>query len=223
MTDLYAIYGASGLGREVMPLARNYLLQNNLDVSKLYFLDDGLAGQKINGHEVVSFNEFVSLKAERKFVSIAIANSEIRESLFNKLADSKIDHWSIKANNVVLMDDFTIGENSILAPFVTITSNISIGKSFHANLYSYIAHDCVIGDFVTLAPSVKCNGNIHIGNHAYLGTGAIIKQGKPNKPLIIGEGAVVGAGSVVTKNVPAFTTVFGNPARPLSKENLRKN
>jgi acetyltransferase-like isoleucine patch superfamily enzyme len=104
--------------------------------------------------------------------------------------------------NVVVMDDVVIGEGALLSPFVTLTSNIRIGRFFHANLYSYVEHDCVIGDFVTFAPGVKCNGNIVIEDHAYIGAGAVIKQGKPSQPLVIGRGAVVGMGAVVTKNVP---------------------
>ena len=100
-----------------------------------------------------------------------------------------------------------------MSPFVTITSNIKIGKCFHANLYSYVEHDCVIGDFVTFAPGVKCNGNIHIHAHAYIGAGAMIKQGTPDQPLVIGAGAIVGMGAVVTKSVPPGVTVVGNPAQ----------
>ena len=116
------------------------------------------------------------------------------------------------------MDEAEIGEGAALSPFVTITSNIKIGKCFHANLYSYVEHDCVIGDYLTFAPGVKCNGNVHIEDHAYIGTGAVIKQGTPDKPLIIGKGAVVGMGAVVTKSVPAGVTVVGNPARILEKK-----
>ena len=97
------------------------------------------------------------------------------------------------------------------------TSNIRIGRYFHANIYSYVAHDCIIGDYVTFAPGVHCNGNIVIEDHAYIGTGAIIKQGNPGRPLVIGHHAVVGMGAVVTRDVPPQTTVIGNPARPMQK------
>jgi acetyltransferase-like isoleucine patch superfamily enzyme len=96
---------------------------------------------------------------------------------------------------------------------VTLTSNIDIGKQFHANIYSYIEHDCRVGDYVTLAPGAKVNGNVHIGSHVYIGSNAVIKNGRPEKPLIIGNGAVVGMGAVVTKNVLSGTVVVGNPAR----------
>jgi acetyltransferase-like isoleucine patch superfamily enzyme len=75
----------------------------------------------------------------------------------------------VRAANVVVMDDVQIGEGAILSPFVTLTSNIRIGRCFHANLYSYVEHDCVIGDFVTFAPAVRCNGNVVIEDHAYIG------------------------------------------------------
>ena len=105
---------------------------------------------------------------------------------------------------------------------MTLTSNIIIGKNFHANIYSYIAHDCVIGDNVTFAPSVKCNGNVIIEDDVYIGTGAIIHQGKQNRPLKIGEGAIIAAGSVVTKSIPEGMTVFGNPAIEFTKENIKR-
>jgi len=109
----------------------------------------------------------------------------------------------------------TIGKGCILSPFVTLTSNIQIGQHFQANLYSYVEHDCEIGDFVTFAPAVKCNGNVKIEDHAYIGAGAVIKQGEPGKPLVIGVGAVVGMGAVVTKSVAPGEKVVGNPAKKL--------
>ena len=114
---------------------------------------------------------------------------------------------------MVQMDDVILGAGACLSPFVTLTSNIRIGRAFHANSYSYVEHDCRIGDFVTFAPGVQCNGNVVIGDHAFPGAGAILRQGRSDTPLLIGRGAVVGMGAVVTKDVPAGVTVIGNPAR----------
>jgi acetyltransferase-like isoleucine patch superfamily enzyme len=49
---------------------------------------------------------------------------------------------------------------------------------------------------------------VMIGDKAWIGFNAIILPG-----VTVGEGAVVGAGSVVTKDVPPYTIVAGNPAR----------
>ena len=51
---------------------------------------------------------------------------------------------------------------------------------------------------------------IQIGDKAWVGYGSIVLPG-----ISIGEGAVVGAGSVVTRDVPAWTVVAGNPARTI--------
>jgi acetyltransferase-like isoleucine patch superfamily enzyme len=101
---------------------------------------------------------------------------------------------------------------------VTITSNIRIGRQFHCNIGSVVEHDCVIGDFVTFAPGVICNGNVRIEDHAYVGAGAMVRQGRPGAPLTIGRGAVVGMGAVVTRDVPDGATVAGNPARAIAKD-----
>ena len=210
---VYAIYGASGFGREVMPLVRD-AVENG---SQIYFVDDGVSCKSINGYEVLTYSEFLAIDSAKKFMNVAIANSIVREKLVKSCLSDAVKLFSISAKNVVIMDEVDLASGAILSPFVTLTSNIKIGCSFQANLYSYVAHDCVIGDYVTFAPSVKCNGNVVIEDHAYIGTGAIIKQGQPGNPIVIGRGAVVGMGAVVTKSVPAGLTVIGNPAKPFIK------
>ena len=217
MTEtIVGIYGASGFGREVMPLAKAEYFSVFSDV-RFVFVDDNAGSDTLNGYPVLSYLEFLSSQAENKFVVLAIADSVVRQKLEAKCEVDEIGVLSVTADNVVTLDAVEIGEGAILCHFTQLTSNIHIGRQFHANIYSYVAHDCVIGDYVTFAPGVRCNGNIHIEDHAYIGTGAIIKQGTPEKPLIIGKGAVVGMGAVVTKDVPPGVTVVGNPARPLVK------
>jgi len=217
--EIYCVYGASGFGREIMPLARQQLCSVGKQSASLVFVDDAAQpGQVCNGHRVMTLAEFLNEPADNRYAALAIANSAVREQLSARLEASGVEAWSVRAANVVVMDDVVLGEGALLSPFVTLTSNIVIGRQFHANIYSYVAHDCVVGDYVTFAPGVKCNGNVRIEDHAYIGTGAVLKQGKPGQPLVIGRGAVVGMGAVVTKNVPAGTTVVGSPARVMIKE-----
>lgn len=210
----YGIVGAGGFGREVAPLASALLEANQKGPFKIVFVDDNPKASLINGYQVISTESFLKIDGDRYF-NITIADSLIRQSLAERLIAGGITPFAISAANAINLSENEIGPGSILCPFTTVTVNAKIGKFFHANLYSYVAHDCVIGDYVTFAPNVQCNGGVIIEDHAYIGTGAMIKQGTPQRPIIIGKGAIIGMGAVVTKSVPPFTTVFGNPARPL--------
>lgn len=210
---LFGLYGASGYGREVMPLVRAALPEG----AEAVFIDDGVQEPRVNGHRCLTWQAFLAEPAGSRAVCLAIADGAVRARLAQICTGAEVGFFPARAENVVIMDDVQIGDGAILSPFVTLTSNIRIGRHFHANIYSYVAHDCAIGDFVTFAPGVKCNGNVVIEDHAYIGTGAVLRQGRPGAPLTIGRGAVVGMGAVVTKDVPPGATVVGNPARPMER------
>ena len=214
----FAIFGASGCGRGVLPLVRQHM-QAALATgdAELVFVDDQPPAPVVNGQRVLTYAQWLSEPASSRHMNVAIANSKVRELLVQRCMADGVQFFEARAANVVQLDDVQLGVGAVLCPFVTLTSNIRIGEHFHANIYSYVEHDCVVGDFVTFAPGVMCNGNVHIEDHVYIGAGAVIKQGQPGAPLVIGRGAVVGMGAVVTKSVPAGVTVVGNPARPLIK------
>lgn len=214
----FAIFGASGYGREVMPLVRQQL-QADLAAGSadLVFVDDQPSATVMNGQRVLTYAQWLAEPASSRHMNVAIANSHVRQKLVARCTADGVQFYEARAANVVQLDDVQLGEGAVLCPFVTLTSNVRIGQHFHGNIYSYVAHDCVIGDFVTFAPGVMLNGNVHVEDHAYIGTGAVIKQGMPGQPLVIGRGAVVGMGAVVTKSVPPGVTVVGNPARTLMK------
>lgn len=212
---IYGLYGASGFGQEIMYWFARQLVRDG-DNSRVVYIDDGSEEAEVDGFQVLTYQDFLSQSEPQKFATIAIANSIVREKLDQKLQRDGIKQIPV-CGDFSFVRGATLAEGSILSAFVDVTANVRIGRCFHANTYSYVGHDCVIGDYVTFAPRVACNGNVHIDDHAYIGTGAILKQGTPEKPLVIGRGAIVGMGAVVTKDVPPGVTVVGNPAKPLVK------
>jgi len=217
INEVIGIYGASGFGKEVLPL-----VVQQFPSGDIYFIDDNITSNELNGIRVLTLDLFNQLPSSSKKVVIAIADKNIRRSLTHKIKTLNLECVTIFSQNSFVLGNVNLGEGSIVCPFVTLTSDIEIGLSFQANLYSYVAHDCVIGDFVTFAPAVKCNGNVIIEDGAYIGTGAIIKQGTPSRPLVIGKDSVVGMGSVVTKSVTAGDTVFGAPAKSIYTKRTMK-
>ncbi|MFX4281045.1 acetyltransferase [Aliarcobacter butzleri] len=217
MKEIYII-GTSGFASEVT----EYILDNGDYNIKGYFDISEIEYKKYQYKAPFLGNEINFNFTSNDNVVIAIADYKLRNKIYLELKNKGVNFPNIFHKSSFVSKSSQIDEGSVLCPFVTITSNVIIGKNFQANIYSYVAHDCVIGNNVTFAPSVKCNGNVIIEDDVYVGTGVIIHQGKSNKPLKIGKGAVIAAGSVVTKSVPSNTTVFGNPAIELTKENIKR-
>jgi sugar O-acyltransferase (sialic acid O-acetyltransferase NeuD family) len=214
----FVIYGAGGFGREVAPLARACLDEHpDGAANSVVFVDDAAERpEECNGYPVIGFDHLTPSDQ----IIIAVGNGWARQKIEQRCVAAGLVVTGISAPTVRKLDQNELWPDAVLCDYVTITSNVKIGRGFQAHNYSYVAHDCVIGDYVTLAPRASLNGNIHVGDHAYIGAGAVFVQGKEGNPLRIGEGAVVGMGAVVTKPVNPYAMVVGNPAkviRTLSK------
>jgi len=212
---IFGLVGISGFGREVMPLLRAASKDRSTS-SECVFVDVKLPTKSIDGVTTLLETEFLANKLKKLF-NVAIADYKVRKKVVEKFLLEGCEPVSIISPTALILDRVDVGVGAILCNFAHLTSDLKIGDYFHCNIYSYVAHDCVIGNYVTFAPKVCCNGNVHIHDYAYIGTGAIIKQGLPETPLVIGEGAIIGMGAVVTKDVAPYEVVVGNPAKPLKK------
>ncbi len=209
-----AIYSCEGFSREVLPILKR--ANAELDV---VFVDDApdWQGRQVNGIDVISFDTLSSSSHKDRKIVVGIANPLIRKQIADKCLQQGFAFLNVFDETFVHYDQVSIGIGAVFCRNSMITSNVEIGAHFHCNIYSYIAHDCKIGDFVTFGPRVSCNGRVIVEDGAYIGAGAVIKQGTKEKPLRIGRAAVVGMGAIVTKDVPPNTTVIGNPAIPMKK------
>jgi acetyltransferase-like isoleucine patch superfamily enzyme len=107
-----------------------------------------------------------------------------------------------------------------IARYVSIGEQVQVGRGSHPVRWAstspvfYQNYEAVLNFPVPEAAGYKTDAPYigakmtTIGNDVYIGHGAFLVQG-----VSIGDGAVIGAGAVVTKDVPPFAIVAGNPAR----------
>lgn len=214
--DRYAIYGCGGSGREVLSIVRDMLGGRSERGAVVFVSDVGdETGRNVEGIDVISFAELTSPRHRDRQVILSVGTSKGRRDIVERCEAARLRFPSISAITHRRYTNVRVDEGAVFFEHSTCTTNVRIGRHFQCNMYSYVAHDCTIGEFVTFGPRVSCNGRITIEDDVHVGAGAILRNGSPGRPLRIGRGAFVGMGAVVTKDVPPFTTVVGNPARPM--------
>jgi serine acetyltransferase len=86
----------------------------------------------------------------------------------------------------------SFGEGTIICAGNIITVNISIGAHVIVNLDCTIGHDSVIEDFVTISPGVHLSGYTTLRRGSYVGTGAVtVERHEVGAHATIGAGAAV--------------------------------
>lgn len=109
-----------------------------------------------------------------------------------------------------------IGDRNVFREYCTVNRGTAQGKGVttvgHDGLFltaSHIAHDCVIGDNVVFSNVASIAGHVEIGSWVQLGGLSAIHQF-----CHIGDHAFVGGGAIVSRDVPPYVTITGNPAIP---------
>jgi acetyltransferase-like isoleucine patch superfamily enzyme len=103
----------------------------------------------------------------------------------------------------------------VIGKFCSIGSNVSfmMGGNHRTDFVSTYPFAALKSDWpgaTGIMPTSK--GDVVVGNDVWFGTGAMVMSG-----VTIGDGACIGACAVVTKDVPPYTIVAGNPAKPIRK------
>jgi UDP-N-acetylglucosamine acyltransferase len=87
----------------------------------------------------------------------------------------------------------------------------TIGNDNLFMAYSHVAHDCIVGNNVVFANCATLGGHVEVGDWVTIGGMAAIHQF-----CKIGSHAFIAGGAIVTRDVPTYVMVAGNPAEPNS-------
>lgn len=175
----------------------------------------------------------------------SIVQSRLGFKKFGKDSVIKFPHRIWNKDCIEIGENVFIVENSFIAvskefrgqkfkPLVKIGNNVEIGGNFILGCIKnvVIEDNVIIADRVFISDHIhdfenikipirlqrlKSMGSILIKSGAFIGVNSVILSG-----VTIGKNSVIGASSVVTKSVPDYAVVAGNPARILRTYNIKK-
>lgn len=168
------------------------------------------------------------LNKEKHDYSLTIGDDSIIRSGSIIYSDSDIGNNFQTGHQVTIREKSKIGNNVSIGTLSDVQGNCEIGNYVRLHSNVHIGQLSKIDDFVWIFPYVVLTNDptppsedfvgVHIHSFAIVATGSIIMPG-----LNIGQDALVGAGAIVTKSVPNYAVVVGNPAKVISDVRNIKN
>jgi sugar O-acyltransferase (sialic acid O-acetyltransferase NeuD family) len=203
------IYGAGGLGREILSLI--HAIESWEPVG---FIDDDFGNYSTVEGLAVFGSEKITAADVPVNVIIALGNPVQRQNVLERMNNAHISFPTLLHPSVILQNPETIkiGAGTVICAGCILTTNIVIGAHVLINLKNSIGHDTKVGDCSCLMPGVNVAGEVEIGRSVLIGSGSNLMN-----RIAIGDRCTIGMGSVVLYNVESGKTVAGVPAKEIQK------
>ncbi|ARU56013.1 sugar O-acyltransferase, sialic acid O-acetyltransferase NeuD family [Oleiphilus messinensis] len=148
-----------------------------------------------------------------QFVNLITGDLQSRFSVSREIArlGGKFTNFVHPNVNLTMTD---IGVGNYIQESVIVQAGVSIGDNASIHMGSLIGHESSIGNSVFLAHAVSVSGCCEIGDGCFIGTNATILP-----RITIGKWSTIGAGAVVTKSIPDYSVVVGNPGKIIKTNN----
>ena len=201
------IIGAGGHGKVVLDILR---AQGKHDPAGFVDTTPALTGTVVGGKPVFGPPNLLPKLRQRGIdgAIVAIGDCRVRAQYARVLREQGFELINAIHPSACVSPTAAIGHNVVIAPQAAVCTEAKIGDSVILNTGSIVDHECEIGEGAHICPGVQLAGRVRVGPGAWVGIGANVIQ-----CLSIGEYALVGAGAVVIRDVPAYATVVGCPAR----------
>lgn len=204
------IVGAGGQGRELLDLVE-VLVAKDSGHRFIGFVDDGEPDRGLlAARGAVLLEGIDDPRASGADFVIGIGDPTVRASVDRRLQEGYRTFADLVHPEARIGSEFRSGEGLVICAFVSVTTNVGVGRHVHLNPAVAVGHDCTLGDHVSVYPNATISGGVNIGDRVTVGAGSVIIQG-----VSVGEGTIVGAGAVVTRDLPAGVVAMGSPAKPV--------
>lgn len=204
------IYGAGGMGREVLELARTVnAIEQRWDW--MGFVDD--VSTTSAGPSVAGTGELLLQLSSATDVAMGIADPEAKQRLTTRLTENPRLHFPVLVHpQACVSPGAHLGQGVIIQWGCWVSTGVDLADFSFLNVACCIGHDVSIGKYTSLMTNVDFGGRVQVGDCCYFGTKSTVVPG-----VRIGKDVSIGAASLVVQNVTDGLTVMGNPARVIDR------
>lgn len=177
------------------------------------FVDSSKTGFHL-GFPILS-NEITNIPLYQSYVYfVSIGDIYHRKLWYKKLVDLRLPIINIIDKTALISKSATIGVGNFIGKFAIVNAGAKIGNNNVINTKALIEHECRVGSHTHISTNSTINGDVIVEDSVFFGSSAVC-----NGQLKIGSHSIIGSGSVVIKDVEAWTTVVGVPARIVRRRN----
>lgn len=208
------IFGAGGLGREVLVLVHQ-INEQRPTWKLLGFYDDVRpAADTINWLPYLGTTTDLNATSSSLHVVVAVGSSQGRAAVVERLTSPHLSFPTLIHPGVARApyQHIQVGPGCIISQGCILTADITLGRHVLLNLGCTIGHDAVLEDFCSLMPHANVGGEACLETGVYLGTNATVIN-----RVRVGAHTIVGAGAVAVRDLPADCTAVGVPAQRIKQ------
>ncbi len=208
MSRSVVVIGAGGHARVVIAT----LQAAGHTVQAVYDDNPAVWGTEILGVRVHGTTDLLAASESVEAV-IAIGDNAARLRIARRLQNLK---WlTVVHPHAWVHSSVQMGAGTVVFAGAVIQPEARIGEHVIINTGATVDHECTVQDFAHIAPGAHLAGRVIVEEGAFIGMGSNVIQ-----TLRVGAWTTVGAGAVVIRDLPAYVTAVGVPARIVKQDGM---